>query len=164
MAGRFLCPCCRKPTGPQPAPVTYVTAMCPVCLGEVHQITTTLCGHFVCPECCNELVGRSDMTDDIPPPPGTDSDPPPPPPPPRPQWMSRWTHNPYPSFPHVGNRVMWVFSPFSYQDWSLIDVTTGDLWRGNEHPPSPIPGGDVRWSRSAKRWIWSPPLPEPPSH
>lgn len=85
-----------------------------------------------------------------------------PPPSALPQWMAPWTLTPYPSFTFEGSRIMWVFSPFSFYDWTIIDLTTNDLWQGIEQPPPPPPlemnisGGIVCWIKKSQRWVWYP--------
>ena len=69
-------------------------------------------------------------------------------------WRRSWTSTPEPSFVLSGHLVIWAFRAYSYNDWTLIDVVSGESWKGYDIPPPPLRrlNDDPIWLRGSLRW------------
>lgn len=83
--------------------------------------------------------------------------PPPPPPlppaPPLPPWHGVNTGVPLPPIVVEDHEFCWVYGPYALHMWALIDVATGEFYRGETQPPGPsAQHHPPRWVRGRSYW------------
>ena len=127
----------------------FIDATCPICLNTVGKIATLECGHACCCDCLKELE-KCSVVHQLPI---------------LPQQVTRYDH-----FQGIGREsiydtdtvelngevYIWVMRSYSFYDWTLYDVATGNIAKILSEPPPPRsnPSSTVHWSRQSKRW-WS---------
>ena len=147
---------------------SYIDTTCHICLDTVSNVAIFACGHGVCRDCIKGLEKHHDAVyvpqRQLPIPP---------------QQVTRFSTNEpraanvrnleaYVHFRGIhpqsmydietvemdGQVYIWVKQSFSFYDWTLYDVATGDIAYTLSEPPPPHcdPRSAVSWTRRSKRW------------
>jgi hypothetical protein len=164
------CPVCRHVCDPALVTNSGDAAYCPIALENVVPVFIfSECGHTIGADNFDTFVQhqvhpRSSLLtpDDAPEfaldiflEDGDDTIPPPPPPSLHPPWHRRHTVCRFPEFVWEGTHVMWVHNAYAYNDVSLVNLDTGNMWDGGVSPPPPVgTHGVVKWLRRTRRWVF----------